>query len=196
MAFRRSRSKSPLGRSIGMSRVTVSIAPSTSATGHMRRSPSFSWPTQMMSRSRTFLNCVRRLTDAGRLTRQPGRMCGPRQPRITPMTRSSRPKDERRPCRFPRTTRWLKLPAGPRPLRLHQVREDVIDARQVAFTLGPQPIEDLRVRSYAHRYLARPAIAQPDHVCPLFISQARNVFEVDARVIPYRLMPGNAAQAR
>ena len=87
------------------------------------------------------------------------------------------------------------LPARPRPLlRFHQVRENIVDSRQVAFALGPQPIEYLSVKAYTDCYLARPGVAQPHHIRQLLIGKTRNVFEVDARVVPHRLAPGNTAQ--
>ena len=54
-------------------------------------------------------------------------------------------------------------------------------------------VEDLRVKPYAHRHLARPGVTQPHHVCQLFIGQTRDVFEVNARVVYHRLAPGNSA---
>src|SRR5438128_2258619 len=90
--------------------------------------------------------------------------------------------------------RVADLPAGPRPLlSFHQVRKDVVDPRQVAFALGPQPSEDAGVKAYAYRYFTRSGVTQSYHFCQLFIGHARDVFEVDARVVHRRLTPGNAA---
>jgi hypothetical protein len=89
-----------------------------------------------------------------------------------------------------------QLSLSPRPLlRLHQVRENVVDPRQVTFAFGPQPSEDPRVQAHTNGYLARSSATQPYHVRQLFIGQARDVFEVNARVVHRRLTPGNAAQS-
>ena len=93
----------------------------------------------------------------------------------------------------PATTR--RAVKSPRPLlRLHQIRKNIVDPRQVPLALGPQPTENPRVQAYAHGNLPRPSVTQPYHGRQLFIGQPRDVFEVNARVVPCRLTPGNPAQ--
>src|ERR1035438_8059605 len=56
--------------------------------------------------------------------------------------------DDQRRSSIPPSAGGVVLPAGPGLLfRFHQVRENIVDACQVAFALGPQPIEDLDRKS-------------------------------------------------
>ena len=78
---------------------------------------------------------------------------------LTPVTRRPRSKRGTAGPQVARQGVAAGLPAGlRRPLRLHQVREDIVDPRQVAFAFGLQPSEDPRVKAYAHRHLARPGV--------------------------------------
>ena len=81
---------------------------------------------------------------------------------------------------------------NPSVVRLHQVGEDIVDARQVAFALGPEPGENLRVEADAHRDFP-PDVAQPYQVRELFFAQARDIPEIDTGVIAGRLAPGRDA---
>ena len=88
------------------------------------------------------------------------------------------------------------LPATPlRPptLCLHQVREDVIYARQVAFAFGLQPIENSRIEAHAYRHLP-PDVPQSHHACQLLIGKAWDVFEIKTRFAFGRLALGGAAE--
>ena len=77
-------------------------------------------------------------------------------------------------------------------LRFHEVGENVVDARQVTFAFRFQPLQDARIKSHAHWNL-RPDVAQSHHFCQLFLSQARNLVAVDARIVARGLPCGNAA---
>ena len=75
----------------------------------------------------------------------------------------------------------------------HQVGEDVVDARQVTFALGFQPIENPRIETHTHRYLSSD-VAQAHHARQLLSSQAGDVFEVNVRIVSSRLACGSAAE--
>jgi len=60
----------------------------------------------------------------------------------------------------------------------HQVGEDVVDACQVAFTLGLEPSEHFRVEADTHRYLP-PDVAQPHQLGQLLVRQAWDISEID-----------------
>ncbi len=62
--------------------------------------------------------------------------------------------------------------------RFHEIGEDIVNAGQVAFTLGLEPSENLRVKPDAHRYFP-PDVAQPHQFRQLFFGQARNISEID-----------------
>ena len=88
------------------------------------------------------------------------------------------------------------LPARPlRPpaLCFHQVCEDVIYARQVAFAFGLQPIENSRIEAHAYRHLP-PDVPQSHHACQLVIGKAWDVFEIKTRFVSGRLALGGAAE--
>ena len=76
----------------------------------------------------------------------------------------------------------------------HQVHEDIVDPRQVTFSLGLQPIENPRVDTYANRDLA-PDVAQSNHAYQLLISQPRDIFEVDASIVSSRLTYSGATKS-
>ena len=77
-------------------------------------------------------------------------------------------------------------------LRFHQVGEDIVDARQVAFSLGPEPGENLRVKADARRYFP-PDVAQPHQVRQLLLGQAWDISEIDVGVIAGRMTLGRVA---
>lgn len=72
-----------------------------------------------------------------------------------------------------------RLLPGTLPLfRFHEVGEDIVDAGQMAFTLGLEPSENLRIKPDTHRY-SPSDVAQPHQLRQLFFGQARNISEID-----------------
>ena len=76
-------------------------------------------------------------------------------------------------------------------LRLHQIRENVINQRQVTPALRPQPDEDIFIQANANCLLPWPGIPESHHSRQLPIGQTRDVIEIDARTIPRGLSFGD-----
>src|SRR5262249_55819894 len=77
-------------------------------------------------------------------------------------------------------------------LCLHQVREDIVNARQVPPALGSQPLKNGRVEPYAHRHLSR-HFTQSHHARQLRLSESWDLHEVDVRVVARALALRGAA---
>ena len=84
-------------------------------------------------------------------------------------------------------------PLRPSALGFHQVCEDIIDPRQVAFAFGLQPIENSCIEAHAYRHLPQD-VPQSHHACQLLIGKARDVFEIKTRFVSGRLALGDAAE--
>jgi hypothetical protein len=84
------------------------------------------------------------------------------------------------------------LPGFAPTFRFHEVDKNIIDARQVTFAFQFQPFQNAWIKSHAYRDL-RSDVAQSHHFCQLFLSQARNLVVVDARMVARSLPCGNAA---
>ena len=80
-------------------------------------------------------------------------------------------------------------------LGFHDVRENVVDARQVALAPGPQPLKNRGIQAHTHSDLALD-VAEPDHPGELLFRQARNIVEVDVRVVTGGLALGDPAHCR
>jgi len=72
---------------------------------------------------------------------------------------------------------WIALsPSLDTAFRFHQVAENIVDAGQVAFALGAQPIEHFRVEPDTYRNLA-PCLAWAHQSGKLFFGQPGNILE-------------------
>jgi hypothetical protein len=80
----------------------------------------------------------------------------------------------------------------PAAFGFHQVCEDIINAPQVAFAFGLQPIENSRIEAHAYRHLP-PDVPQSHHARQLLIGKARDVFEIKTRFVSGCLALGDAA---
>ena len=67
--------------------------------------------------------------------------------------------------------------------RFHQVREDVINACQMAWTLGLQPFEHLRFKTNADRNFRMP-FAEADHAGQLLIGHIGYLAVIRRRLFP------------
>ncbi len=77
------------------------------------------------------------------------------------------------------------------PLRLHQIRENIVNQRQMAAALRFQPDNHVFIQTNADCPLPRSDVAESNHSCKLSIGQTRDAFEIDSRVVPGRLVCGN-----
>ena len=75
---------------------------------------------------------------------------------------------------------------SPSAFRFHQVGEDIVNARQVTLAFRFEPSKDFRVEADAYGYFP-PEVAQPHEMGKLLAGQARDVAEINIRVVPRRL---------
>jgi hypothetical protein len=81
-------------------------------------------------------------------------------------------------------------------LSFHNVPQNIVDSGKVAFALRLQPGEHARFEAHAHGTFGR--ISHNRTICAncssdtLLIGQMGNVVEVDAGIVPCRLLRGSA----
>jgi len=75
----------------------------------------------------------------------------------------------------------------------HEIGQDIVDARQVSFAFGLQPVENARIQAHADRYLW-PDVARADHASQLLGRHSRDVAVVDTGVVAGGLLLGDLPQ--
>ena len=76
----------------------------------------------------------------------------------------------------------------------HEIGENVIDPRQMAFPLRFQPFDDSRIKAHAYRHFWS-NVAQAHHFLELLAGQAWDITIVYARIIAPSLPRGNTADS-